>query len=595
MFEQNRLYALCRPERLLELIRNFCVFDSGVKKLGRYKQFFGVRETLRRLKQFDHEGRRRGGVIWHTQGSGKSLTMVMLGKALAQDPDITNARIIIATDRDDLDKQIKDTFKSCQLEPVRATSGTQLIELIQQKKPLITTIINKFYAAGQSRVFFDNDPNVFVLVDESHRTQTGKNKGFSGFGVMMRRILPKACYIGFTGTPLLKDEKSTLDTFGGLIHKYTIDDAVRDGAVVPLLYEGRYIEQKLSGQVIDEWFDRVAKGLTDEQKADLKSKFSRMSMLAKTEQAIYAKAIDISEHFRQSWQGTGRKAQLVAPSKSAAIRFKDIRDEFYAALREFSKCLHTALSSEKTYDVFSTKELDAFKADWKRFTNLKRSVQIRYQEVVDIKEYEPKIQKLLDDHIIATPAQIIVTEVNINDPSALEAVIAEQGVTAASKADRIASATKKTITERMEEDPTLYKAFSQMLEEAIREYRSKRISEKDYLKRVSEIAKDVLRAKERFKARLKAALERFPDPALVTPKGMIVRSLESRWGSMTAAGNLVLNWRLIHASTQCIDYVITHELCHLIHANHGKEFWNLLARVFPEWEKYKNKLENDLC
>ena len=489
--EQDRvLYALCRPERLLELIRNFCVFDSGVKKLGRYQQFFGVRETLRRLKQFDHEGRRRGGVIWHTQGSGKSLTMVMLGKALAQDPDITNARIIIATDRDDLDKQIKDTFKSCQLEPVRATSGTQLIELIQQKKPLITTIINKFYAAGQSRVFFDNDPNVFVLVDESHRTQTGKNKGFSGFGVMMRRILPKACYIGFTGTPLLKDEKSTLDTFGGLIHKYTIDDAVRDGAVVPLLYEGRYIEQKLSGQVIDEWFDRVAKGLTDEQKADLKSKFSRMSMLAKTEQAIYAKAIDISEHFRQSWQGTGRKAQLVAPSKSAAIRFKDIRDEFYAALREFSKCLHTALSSEKT-----TKELDAFKADWKRFTNLKRSVQIRYQEVVDIKEYEPKIQKLLDDHIIATPAQIIVTEVNINDPSALEAVIAEQGVTAASKADRIASATKKTITERMEEDPTLYKAFSQMLEEAIREYRSKRISEKDYLKRVSEIAKDVASGK----------------------------------------------------------------------------------------------------
>lgn len=677
------LYALCRPERLLELIRSFCVFDGGVKKLGRYQQFFGVRETLRRLKQFDHEGRRRGGVIWHTQGSGKSLTMVMLGKALAQDPEISNPRIIIATDRDDLDKQIKDTFKSCQLEPVRATSGTQLIELIQQKKPLITTIINKFDTATRNREFKDEDSNIFVLIDESHRTQYGS------FAAKMRRILPKACYIGFTGTPLLKSEKSTLEKFGGIIGKpYTIADAVADGAVVPLLYEGRYIEQKLSGQVIDEWFDRVAKGLTDEQKADLKSKFSRMSMLAKTEQAIYAKAIDISEHYRQSWQGTGRKAQLVAPSKSAAIRFKDIlddighvtseviisgpddregndevdrtskdrvqtfwadmmkkygseeeynrqiiesfkgsgdpeilivvsklltgfdaprntilyvckqlkehnllqaiarvnrlfeendqpkqfgyivdyegllgeldkaltnyssfdgyaeedlagsvhdireelrklpvlhqnvwgifasvtnkldheqleqyladdaiRDEFYAALREFSKCLHTALSSEKTYDVFSTKELDAFKADWKRFTNLKRSVQIRYQEVVDIKEYEPKIQKLLDDHIIATPAQIIVTEVNINDPSALEAVIAEQGVTAASKADRIASATKKTITERMEEDPTLYKAFSQMLEEAIREYRSKRISEKDYLRRVSEIASNVASGK----------------------------------------------------------------------------------------------------
>jgi predicted metal-dependent hydrolase len=105
----------------------------------------------------------------------------------------------------------------------------------------------------------------------------------------------------------------------------------------------------------------------------------------------------------------------------------------------------------------------------------------------------------------------------------------------------------------------------------------------------------VVRAKERFKARLHAALERFPDPALVTPKGMIIRTLQSRWGSMTVAGNLVLNWRLIQASSQCIDYVITHELCHLIHANHSKEFWNLLAQVFPEWEKYKNKLERDLC
>lgn len=683
--EQDRvLYALCRPERLLELVRTYCVFDGGVKKLARYQQFFGVRETMRRLRQFDHEGRRRGGVIWHTQGSGKSLTMVMLGKALAQSPDIENARILIATDRDDLDKQIKETFKSCQLEPVRATSGTDLLELLRQKKPLVTTIINKFDTATRTRDFKDEDPNLFVLIDESHRTQYGS------FAAKMRRILPRACYIGFTGTPLMKEEKSTLQKFGGLIHKYTIDDAVRDGAVVPLLYEGRYIEQKLSGQVIDEWFERVANGLTDQQKVDLKTKFSRISMLAKTEQAIYAKAIDISEHYRQTWQGTGRKAQLVAPSKSAAIRFKEIlddighvtsevvisppddregneevdrtsrdrvqnfwhdmlkkygteeeytrqiidafkgsgdpeilivvsklltgfdaprntvlyvckqlrehnllqaiarvnrlfeendqpkqfgyiidyegllgeldkalgnyssfegydeedlagvvhdvreeirklpqlhqniwgifaavankldheqleqhladdaiRDEFYARLREFARCLHIALSSEKTYDVFSNKELETFKADWKRFTNLRRSVQIRYQEVVDIKEYEPKIQKLLDDHIIATPAQIIVGQVNINDTSALEAVIAESGVTAASKADRIASATKKTLVERMDEDPALYKAFSELLEEAIKEYRHKRISEKDYLLKVSEIAKDVAAGKRK--------------------------------------------------------------------------------------------------
>lgn len=228
--------------------------------------------------------------------------MVMLGKALAYAPDIENPRTLIATDRDDLDKQIKETFKSCQLEPVRATSGTHLLELLGQKKPLITTIINKFDTATKARDFKDEDPNLFVLIDESHRTQYGS------FAAKMRRILPKACYIGFTGTPLMKEEKSTLQKFGGLIHKYTIDDAVRDGAVVPLLYEGRYIEQKLSGQVIDEWFERVATGLTDQQKVDLKTKFSSMSMLAKTEQAIYAKAIDIAIYRNLAYARSRRHA-----------------------------------------------------------------------------------------------------------------------------------------------------------------------------------------------------------------------------------------------------------------------------------------------
>ncbi|MGE0190141.1 MAG: type I restriction endonuclease subunit R [Steroidobacteraceae bacterium] len=677
--QDRTLYALCRPERLLEMVRIFTVFDGGVRKLARYQQFFGVRQTLRRLREFDHDGKRRGGVIWHTQGSGKSLTMVMLGRALALASDIQNARIIIATDRDDLDRQIKDTFKSCEMEPARSTSGTNLIELLEQKKSLITTIINKFDTATRTRDFVDNDPNIFVLVDESHRTQYGS------FAAKMRRILPKACYIGFTGTPLLKEEKSTLEKFGGIIGKpYTIKDAVEDGAVVPLLYEGRYIEQNLSGTVIDDWFERVSKGLTDEQKADLKKKFSRMAMLSKTEQAIYAKALDISEHYRQTWQNTGRKGQIVAPSKAAAIRMKDIldeighvtseviisppddresddvvdmtsknriqtfwddmmrkygseeeynrqiienfksandpellivvsklltgfdaprntilyvckplkehnllqaiarvnrlfeenekskqfgyiidyegllgeldkalttyssfegydpedvegvlsdireqiqklpqlhqnlwdifkevankldheqleqhladdavRDEFYIRLREFSRCLHMALSSEKTYDIYSREEIEKFKGDWKRFSNLKRSVQIRYQEIVDIKEFEPKIQKLLDDHIIATPAQIVVEEVNINDPEALDKIISENNVTAASKADRIASATKKTITENMDIDPALYMSFSKMLEDTIQAYRLKRISETEYLSKVKDIANDV--------------------------------------------------------------------------------------------------------
>ena len=179
----------------------------------------------------------------------------------------------------------------------------------------------------KASAYRDDDTNLFVLVDESHRSQTGRYGGHGKFAMRMRRILPHACYLGFTGTPLLKKEKNTLATFGGLIHRYAIDEAVADEAVVPLLYEGRMVEQQISGNVIDSWFDKISEGLTDKQKADLKRKFSRMDALSKTGQAIRAKAFDISEHYRRFWQGTGFKAQLVAPSKAAAIRFKEVLDE----------------------------------------------------------------------------------------------------------------------------------------------------------------------------------------------------------------------------------------------------------------------------
>ncbi len=325
--QDRTTYALCRPERLLDLIRRFTVFDGGVRKVARHQQFFGIRRAVETVKQFDVSGARKGGVIWHTQGSGKSLTMVMLGRSLALDKTIRNPRILIVTDRDDLDKQIKDTFKSCDLEPIRATSGSHLLELIRDRAPLITTIINKFETALRNSQAPDQDENIFVLVDESHRTQTGRYGGHSQFATKMRRLLPKACYLGFTGTPLLKKEKNTLSTFGRLIHRYAIDEAVADEAVVPLLYEGRLVEQQITGNVIDRWFDKISEGLKSSQKADLKGKFSRMDALSKTGQTIRAKAFDISEHYRQHWHGTGFKAQLVAPSKAAAVRFKEVLDE----------------------------------------------------------------------------------------------------------------------------------------------------------------------------------------------------------------------------------------------------------------------------
>ena len=170
-----------------------------------------------------------------------------------------------------------------------------------------------------------------------------------------------------------------------------------------------------------------------------------------------------------------------------------IRQDFYGRLRAFSRCLHISLSSEKLLDVFDEARIEAMKRDWKQFSELKHSVQLRYQETVDVREFETKIQKLLDVHVVAMPAETIIQVVNIHDPDALKAVVEEDGVSEASRADRIASATRRAITEKMEEDPTFYRQFSELLEETIRAYREKRLSEREYLKNVVELASKVAR------------------------------------------------------------------------------------------------------
>ena len=170
-----------------------------------------------------------------------------------------------------------------------------------------------------------------------------------------------------------------------------------------------------------------------------------------------------------------------------------IRQGFYERLRTFSRCLHIALSSEKLYDVLDEGRIEAMKRDWKRFAELRRSVRIRYQEAVDVRAFEPQIQRLLDDHVAAMPAETVVDLVNLNDPDALMAVVADSGVSYVSRADRIASATRRTITERMEEDPAFYRRFSELLDQTIRAYREKRLSERDYLANVHDLAGRVAR------------------------------------------------------------------------------------------------------
>jgi type I restriction enzyme R subunit len=323
--EQDRLlYALCRPKRLLELSRRFTVFDAGVRKVARYQQYFAIRAIVERISTVDTDGIRAGGVVWHTQGSGKSLTMVMLAETILEVFGSRNPRVLLVTDRVDLDDQIYSTFKGSSVETTQATTGRHLLDLLESPRTqVITTLIHKFEAALRIRTKTLNSPDIFVLVDESHRSQTGQ------FHVAMRRVLPKACFIGFTGTPIFAGEMPTVQRFGGLIGEpYTIDKAVADGAVVPLLYEGRYVHQQVDQIPIDDWFKRYTAGLSDEQRADLKRKYSSAGQLNRTEQKIRAIAWDISTHYTTNFQHTGLKGQLVAPSKADALLYKRFLDEF---------------------------------------------------------------------------------------------------------------------------------------------------------------------------------------------------------------------------------------------------------------------------
>jgi type I restriction enzyme R subunit len=325
--QDRLLWSLLRPERLIEIARQFVLYDEGgaVKKVARYQQYFVIRKTLERVRQRDAEMRRLGGVIWQTQGSGKSLAMVLLGKALALDEGIRNPRIVLVTDRVDLDEQIWKTFHHCGKEPVMAKTGRHLQELLADENvTVITTVLDKFRAAANSNEIFKNESrDIFVLVDESHRSQYGEAN------IKMQKALPNACFIGFTGTPLMKREKNTARKFGGFIEPaYTIRDAVADAAVVPLLYEGRHVMQDVNQKAVDSMFEAMCEGLTPEQRGDLKRKFASKDELNRLESRLYLIAWDVSQHFSAQWKSTGFKGQLTASGKKEALFLKRCLDQF---------------------------------------------------------------------------------------------------------------------------------------------------------------------------------------------------------------------------------------------------------------------------
>ncbi len=321
--EQDRnIVSLFSRERVFELIRYFILFDANVKKVCRYQQFFAVREIMKTIAESDEHGNRRSGVIWHTQGSGKSLTMVMLAKTILMELKDCHPRVVIVTDRKELDAQIAATFAHTRLTPARATSGRHLVELVNSARAdVITSIINKFNTVERQEVK-NPSRDIFVLVDESHR---------SNYGLMatrMRSVFPNACYIGFTGTPLMKSEKNTMARFGRLIHKYTIRDGVEDGAIVPLIYEGRFVEQKVDEENIDLWFKQTTRRLTEAQREDLRRKWSSIRRLTSTDARIKRIALDISEHFIEGYKDTGFKAMLATNYKRDAIRYLQCFEQF---------------------------------------------------------------------------------------------------------------------------------------------------------------------------------------------------------------------------------------------------------------------------
>ena len=670
--QDKSLYSLCEPTRLMDLIYKYIVFDGPDKKICRYQQYFAVQDSIRQVTELNKENNRNGGVIWHTTGSGKSLTMVMLSKALALENSITSPRVIIVTDRISLDKQIFKTFLNCGKNVKKARSGSDLIELLQDKgNEIITTILDKFESASKRTSFKDKSSNIFVLVDESHRSQYGSAN------LNMRKILPNACYIGFTGTPLLKSEKNTARKFGGFIHKYTIDQAVKDGAVLPLLYEGRSAKLSINKKQIDKGFDRLSITLSEDAQKDLKRKFATISKIYESDHVIEEIAYDISKHYCENWQGTGFKAQLAVPKIDAAIRYqkyfenqtnpklkintsvvftppdsrqanedvwtesskeskkywdalmkrfkgmgqdgyenwviekfkeqgndvelvivvsklltgfdaprntvlylakplhshnllqaisrvnrlfegkeygyiidyvgilgkldvaltdysaledfdsedllnavvdireeirkvplrhadvwdifngvenkkdieslerhlvhKDIRDQFYDNVSAYARVLQTALSSDEFYEEFSESDIAFYKTELKKFQSLRKSVQVRYADVISYKEYEPRIRKLLDTYVDVENVYVINQEVNILDKGQVAEALETYGKTPASKADYIANNLKKVINENIEKDEAFYKKFSDMIEETIKAFQEERLSEQEYL------------------------------------------------------------------------------------------------------------------
>ncbi|MGF9875226.1 type I restriction endonuclease subunit R [Bacillus tropicus] len=320
--------GMLTKENLLDLIRNFIVYEPvdgrTIKKLARYQQFRAVNKAIDRILLAEDKTQ-RGGVVWHTQGSGKSLTMVYLAVKLRRIKELKNPTIVVVTDRKDLDDQITNTFRRCGFpNPQQADSVAQLRQLLGQGTgSTIMTLVQKFQEDAETKEFknLSTAENIFVMIDESHRSQYG------GLATTMKSAMPNACYLAFTGTPIDKEDKSTNRTFGPYIDKYTIEQAVEDGATLPIFYEGRMPELHVQGDSLDELFDRQFREYSEEDRERIKKKYATEQAIISSQKRIKRIVLDMIEHYENHIQPNGFKAQIVAISREAAAMYKEMLDE----------------------------------------------------------------------------------------------------------------------------------------------------------------------------------------------------------------------------------------------------------------------------
>lgn len=677
--QDKNIISMFHPERLLELTQFFTLFDKDVKKVTRYQQYFAIKEILKTIEIRDENGNRTSGVIWHTQGSGKSLTMVMFAKYVLSELKDFNPQVIVVTDRVELDKQIHSTFNHTRLKASRATKGSHLVELINDGNvDIVTTLVHKFDTAATIQKPIESK-DIFILVDESHRSQYGE------LHIKMKKVFPNACYLGFTGTPLMKKEKSTMIKFGKIIHTYTIADGVKDKAIVPLLYEGKMVDQTVNQKAIDNRLDMITRHLNDEQKQEVMKKWSHFERIASSNQRISMIAFDINEHFLKNYktQGSQFKGMLATNSKIEAIRYlesfeelgdlncavvisppdqreghdsvdeeskdriqtfwkkmmnrygtpeayedgikedfihgddidilivvdklltgfdapratvlyidkpmkehtllqaiarvnrlyegkdygliidyrgllekldealemysgaglenfdpndlkgaiydvisiigqlrqyhsdllqmfasirnksdteeyevsledEERRNEFYDILSKFGRNVALALESEKVYNALPPEELQTYKKDLKFYQELRKSVKLRYSDTIDHKEYEAKMQMLMDNYISAEEVIRITNPVDILNEKKFEEEIERLGSKRA-KADAIRTRLTKSVNTKWDENPAYYKRFSERIQEAIQAYKDKRISEAEYLNAMKDIMEEYRR------------------------------------------------------------------------------------------------------